>query len=185
MADDIAKGIIDRFRSLPIARSAVLTGRTFSDVIYNAGILIVLMADRSSSIGWRVHTGIGSLIAGLRAAAAVRLRDVLARRLARAVRADRRGRPAGDLHGALPDHVHLERRSSRSPSLPSFLQPIAEWNPTSTLTDSLRQLWGNPNPSGGTSFPSDGAVLVTLVWVVVLIAIFGPLGVRRYRSMSR
>jgi ABC-type multidrug transport system permease subunit len=70
-------------------------------------------------------------------------------------------------------------------SLPSFLQPIAEWNPTSTLTGALRQLWGNPNPYGSTSFPAQNPVLVTLVWVVVIIAIFGPLGVRRYRSMSR
>ena len=70
-------------------------------------------------------------------------------------------------------------------SLPSFLQPIAEWNPTSTLTGALRQLWGNPNPYASTSFPAENPVLVTLAWVVVIIAIFGPLGVRRYRSMSR
>ena len=63
MTDDVAKGIVDRFRSLPIAHSAVLTGRTFADVIYNAGILFVLMAT-GFAIGWRVDTGIGSLIAG-------------------------------------------------------------------------------------------------------------------------
>ena len=63
MTDDVAKGIVDRFRSLPIAHSAVLTGRTFADVIYNAGILFVLMAT-GFVIGWRVDTGIGSLIAG-------------------------------------------------------------------------------------------------------------------------
>ena len=62
MTDDVNKGIIDRFRSLPMSRSAVLTGRTFSDVIYNAGILIVLMAHgvrrrlagrRTSPRSWR------------------------------------------------------------------------------------------------------------------------------------
>ena len=42
-------------------------------------------------------------------------------------------------------------------ALPTWLQPIAEWNPTSTLTNSLRELWGNPNPSGGTSLADDGA----------------------------
>ena len=63
MTDDVAKGIVDRFRSLPIAHSAVLTGRTFADVIYNAGILCVLMLT-GFVIGWRVDTGIGSLIAG-------------------------------------------------------------------------------------------------------------------------
>ena len=46
-------------------------------------------------------------------------------------------------------------------------------------------MWGNPNPYSSDSFPSQNPVLVTLVWVVVIVAIFGPLGVRRYRSMSR
>ena len=58
MTDDVSKGIIDRFRSLPMARSAVLTGRTFADVVYNAGILIVLMLS-GLVVGWRVdrHPG--------------------------------------------------------------------------------------------------------------------------------
>jgi ABC-2 type transport system permease protein len=70
-------------------------------------------------------------------------------------------------------------------TLPSWLQPVAEWNPTSTLTASLRQLWGNPNPVTSTSLPSQQPVLVTLLWVVVIVSVFGTLGVRRYRSMSR
>ena len=55
-ADDMTKGIIDRFRSLPMARSAVLSGRTFADVLYNAGILVVLMLT-GLVVGWRVHNG--------------------------------------------------------------------------------------------------------------------------------
>jgi ABC-type multidrug transport system permease subunit len=70
-------------------------------------------------------------------------------------------------------------------TLPEILQPIAEWNPTSTLAASLRELWGNPNPFAGDSFPSQNPILVTLIWVVVFVAVFGPLGVRRYRSMNR
>jgi ABC-type multidrug transport system permease subunit len=70
-------------------------------------------------------------------------------------------------------------------TLPSWLQLVAEWNPTSTLTAALRQLWGNPNPSTSTSLATTQPILVTIVWVLVIIAIFGPLGVRRYRSMSR
>ena len=56
-------------------------------------------------------------------------------------------------------------------TLPSWLQPFAEWNPTSTLTASLRQIWGNPNPyPAGSSLASTEPVLVTLVWVVVILA---------------
>ena len=70
--------------------------------------------------------------------------------------------------------------------MPTWLQPFAEWNPTSTLSSSLRHLWGNPDPNQtGTSLASTDPILVTLIWVVVILAIFAPLGVRRYRSMSR
>ena len=64
MCDDINKGIIDRFRSLPMARSAVLSGRTLSDVVYNFGILIVLMIS-GLAVGWTVHTGLPQLLAGV------------------------------------------------------------------------------------------------------------------------
>src|SRR5213593_1818954 len=64
IADDIGKGIIDRFRSLPMARSAVLSGRSLSDVVYNGGILVVLMIS-GLAVGWTVRTGIGPLLAGV------------------------------------------------------------------------------------------------------------------------
>jgi ABC-type polysaccharide/polyol phosphate export permease len=70
-------------------------------------------------------------------------------------------------------------------SLPDFLKPVAEWNPTSTLTAALRDLWGNPNPYVGSGIPAQYPALVTLGWAVVIVVVFGILGVRRYRSMSR
>jgi len=70
-------------------------------------------------------------------------------------------------------------------TLPSWLQPFAEWNPSSTLTAALREMWGNPNPDTTGSLATTGPLLVTIAWVLVIIAIFAPLGVRRYRSMSR
>src|SRR6476661_2012335 len=64
MCDDINKGIMDRFRSLPMARSAVLTGRTSADVVYNGGILLVLMAS-GLVVGWAVHSSIPEFLAGV------------------------------------------------------------------------------------------------------------------------
>jgi len=61
LAEDMTKGLIDRFRSLPMARSAVLSGRTFADILYNTGILIVLMAS-GLVVGWRVNNGLGDFI---------------------------------------------------------------------------------------------------------------------------
>ena len=70
-------------------------------------------------------------------------------------------------------------------TMPSWLQPFAYWNPVTTLASSLRNLWGNPNPQIADNFPSQNPILVTLIWIVVFIVVFGPLGVRRYRNMSR
>ena len=67
----------------------------------------------------------------------------------------------GHLHRDVPAYVHLDGVRAVA-ALPTFLQPIAEWNPTSTLTNSLRELWGNPNPSGGTSLATTDPILVTL-----------------------
>src|SRR3989454_1695868 len=64
MTDDLSKGILDRFRSLPMARSAVLSGRTLSDVVYNGGILIVLMLS-GLAVGGRVHTSVPEVLAGV------------------------------------------------------------------------------------------------------------------------
>jgi ABC-type multidrug transport system permease subunit len=70
-------------------------------------------------------------------------------------------------------------------TLPSWLQPVAEWNPTSTLTAALREMWGNPSPTASTSLAATEPALVTLIWIVVIIAVFAPLAVHRYRSLSR
>jgi len=70
-------------------------------------------------------------------------------------------------------------------TLPDWLRPFAEWNPTSTLTAALREMWGNALPAQSDSLASTEPLLVTLVWVVVFIVVFAPLGIRRYRSMSR
>jgi ABC transporter DrrB family efflux protein len=183
IADDIGKGIIDRFRSLPMARSAVLTGRSFSDVVYNLGILVVLMLS-GLFVGWGVRTGIPELLAGvallLLFAFAMSWLGIWLGLMVPSVEVAQQA-----IFTVLFPITFLSNVFVPPQTLPDWLQPIAEWNPTSTLTGSLRQLWGNPNPFATDSFPSQNPILVTLIWVVVVIAIFAPLGIRRYRNLSR
>ncbi len=182
MTDDINKGIIDRFRSLPMSRSAVLTGRTFSDVIYNGGILIVLMVT-GFVVGWRVES-IPALAAGFAlllffAYGMAWLGVWLGLHVPTVEVAQQ------VIFTVLFPITFVSNVFVPASTLPSWLQPIAEWNPTSTLTAALRELWGNPTQQISNSLASTEPALVTIIWVVVIIVIFAPLGTRRYRSMSR
>ena len=183
MTDDVNKGILDRFRSLPMARSAVLSGRTVSDVIYNGGILIVLMLS-GLVVGWRVHAGILQFLAGvgllLLFAFAMAWVGVWIGLVIRTVEV------AQQLSFLVLFPVtFLSNIFVPTQTLPWFLRPIAEWNPASALTAACRELWGNPNPFAAGGLPAQHPVELTLVWVALLLAIFAPLGVWRYRSMSR
>ena len=183
MRDDLNKGLLDRFRSLPMARSSVLIGRIVADVVYNAGILVVLMIS-GYVVGWRVNTGIVELLAGIG----------LLLLFALAMTA------IGVWLGLVVPSVEVAQQVSFTvlfpitfisnvfvppQSLPDFLQPVAEWNPVSTLTAATRELWGNPNPYVGSGLPGEQPALVTVLWVIAIIAIFLPAGVRRYQSLSR
>src|SRR6266508_3267227 len=183
MTDDLHKGILDRFRSLPMARSAVLTGRAVSDVVYNGGILIVLMLS-GLAVGWTVHTGIAELLVGigllLLFAFAMSWIGVWLGLSVPSVEVAQQVAFTVLFPITFISNVFVPPQT-----LPSWLQLVAEWNPTSTLTGALRELWGNPNPFATGSFPSQEPILVTLAWVIAIVAVFGPLGVRRYRSMSR
>jgi len=183
MCDDLNKGIIDRFRSLPMARSAVLSGRTLSDVVYNAGILVVLMLS-GLAVGWRVHSSIGEFLAGV--GLLLLFTYVMSW--------------VGVFMGLSVPTVEVANQVGFTvvfpltflsnvfvppQTLPNWLRPVAEWNPVSALTAAIRQLWGNPNPFVATGFPAEHPILLTLIWVAILVAVFAPLGVWRYRAMSR
>ncbi len=183
MTDDINKGIIDRFRSLPMARSAVLTGRTFSDVVYNGAILIVLMIS-GVAVGWWVHTGIVALLegVGLMLLFAFTM-SWIGVWLGLSVPAVEVAQQVSFI--AILPLTFLSNVFVPTQTLPSWLRPIAEWNPVSAITAATRQLWGNPNPYAASGFPAEHPVLLTLIWMAILLAVFAPLAVRRYRSISR
>jgi ABC transporter DrrB family efflux protein len=183
MTDDLHRGILDRFRSLPMARSAVLSGRVVSDVIYNAGILAVLMAS-GLVVGWGVHTSIGEFLSGV----GLLLLFTFAMSwigvwLGLMVPAVEVAQQVG--FTVLFPLTFLSNVFVPTSTLPTWLRPVAEWNPVSVLTAATRQLWGNPNPFAAEGFAAEHPALLTVLWVAVILAIFVPLAVRRYRTISR
>jgi ABC transporter DrrB family efflux protein len=183
MCDDLNKGILDRFRSLPMARSAVLSGRTLADVLYNGGLLVVLMLS-GLVVGWGVHRGLLLFLAGV----GLLLLFTFAMAwigvwLGLTLRTVEVAQQVSFL--VLFPLTFLSNVFIPTSTLPWFLKPLAEWNPVSALTAATRELWGNPNPFAAGGLPAEHPIELTLAWVVVLLAIFGPLGVWRYRTMSR
>jgi len=183
ICEDINKGLMDRFRSLPMARSAVLSGRAVFDVIYQSGIVIVLMLT-GLVVGWTVHTGVLEFLAGF----GLLILFVFAMSW------------IGIWLGTMVPTVEVAQQVSFTvilpitflssafvppETLPGVLETIAEWNPTSSLTASLRDLWGNPNPYGTDSFAAEEPILLTLIWIAVIVAVFAPLAIARFRSLSR
>jgi len=182
VTDDMAKGLIDRFRSLPMARSAVLSGRTVSDVIYNTGILAVLMLS-GLVVGWRVREGVGDFLLAfalmLFFTFAMAWIGVLIGLIVPSVEV---GQQLGFL--IVFPLTFVSNAFVPTETLPSWLRPVAEWNPFSSLTAATRELFGNPNPFPS-GFPGDHPLLLSILWTTALLVVFAPLAVRKYRSIDR
>jgi ABC-2 type transport system permease protein len=184
LAEDMQKGIIDRFRSLPMSRSAVLVGRTTSDIVYNV-LSLIIMALTGLLVGWRMREGVADALAAflLLLVFAYAISWVMA------------------YVGLLVPSVEVINNASfivimpltfvsnafvPLESFPSGLQKFVEWNPVSAVTQATRELFGNtsetmPVPD---AWSIQHPVLYTLIWVVIILVVFVPLSVRQYRLAS-
>jgi ABC-2 type transport system permease protein len=182
LAEDIQKGIVDRFRSLPMARSAVLVGRTTSDVVINV-ISLVVMSVTGLLVGWRVHSSVLEALAGF----ALLLLFAYALSWMMAVvglwiRSPEVFNNASFM--VIFPLTFIANTFVPSQNLPSVLKVIAEWNPVSAITQAARELFGNTHPSLAVpdAWPLRHAVLASLIWTAIILAIFVPLAIRRYRK---
>ena len=184
MAEDLQRGIIDRFRSLPMARSAVLAGRTVSDLAFSA-ITVAAMAVTGLLVGWRTYS---SFVEVVFAFALLFLFSYaflwIGAVIGMAARSPEVAQTAGLIW--LFPLTFVSNVFVPTESMPEWLQPIAEWNPISSVALAVRQLFGNL-PEGydaGDSFPMENPILMSIIWCVVLLAIFIPLGISNYRKAA-
>jgi ABC-2 type transport system permease protein len=184
MAEDLQRGIIDRFRSLPMARSAVLTGRTVSDLAFS-GITMVAMILTGLLVGWRTNSSFLEVVAALLLLFLFGYAFLwIGAVIGMSVRSVEVAQTAGLIW--LFPVVFLSNVYVPTETMPDWLQPIAEWNPISAVALAVRDLFGNlpEGYSAGDSFPMENPIFMSLVWCAVLLAIFIPLGVSRYRKAA-
>jgi ABC-2 type transport system permease protein len=186
LADDLHKGLVDRFRSLPMARSAVLLGRTVADWIQNLFVLAI-MALCGLAVGWRIHDGFWKAVAAfLLVMLFSYAMSWIGAVIGLSVSTPETANTAGFIW--LFPVTFVSNAFVPTSSLPGWLQPIAEWNPISSTVLALRQLFGNPSGYAPGKIPDvlpmQHPAWVSLGWSVLILALFVPLAVRKYRSVS-
>ena len=180
---DLEKGIIDRFRSLPIKRSSVLVGRSIASLLHSS-IGIVVMAITGLAIGWRIRTSFGDAILGF---ALVLLFGfgmiwfgILIGSWLRSVEAVN-----GFMFSTLFPITFLSNAFVPTAPMPTWLRTIAEWNPVSALVQAMRVLWGNgPAAPADAPLPLRYPEIATILWAVGLTLIFAPFALRAFAKRT-
>jgi ABC-2 type transport system permease protein len=184
LAEDMKKGLIDRFRSLPISQSALVIGRTLGDSLLNIVVLAV-MGIAGYIVGWRPTGGLLNVALGflflLLFGYALSWVGVLVGLSAK----DARVVQNVSFIVTFP-LTFLSNAFAPTTGMPRVLQYFAEWNPVSTMVAACRELFGLENQFGATagSFPSENPLITSLFYMVVIMVIFIPLSVRKYRNYA-
>lgn len=184
MAEDMQKGIIDRFRSLPMARSAVLVGRTASDIAYNS-ISLVVMSLTGLLIGWSISTNFIEALGGylLLLLFAYAVSWVMAY-VGMLVSSPEAINNASFM--VIFPMTFIANTFVPIDNFPSVLRTVAEWNPVSSLAQAVRESFGNLNPTmyNTDAWSLHNPIPYTLIWIGILLVIFIPLSVRQYQKTA-
>jgi ABC transporter DrrB family efflux protein len=173
LSSDLATGVMNRFRTLPMARSAILAGRTLSDVLSSilCGSIVILTG---LAIGWRPGDGFMGVVGGLAVAVAFAWALSWFTACIGLAVSDPESAQAVGLVILFPV-AFVSSCFVPTQGLPHWLRVIADWNPVSAVAGSCRELFGNPNPAALThSYPAQHPVIVALVWSAAIVAICAP-----------
>ena len=180
LVSDMSTGLIDRFRSLPMSRAAVLAGRSLADLLTQI-IGVAVTAGVGLAIGWRVHTGAGDVLAAIGLSLLFGYAFTWAGAcLGMLLRSPEAAQQTGFII-FLP-LMFISSAFVPTQGMPGWLQAVANWNPMSALAATCRQLFGNPNPAATVHvWPMEHPELAVAGWSILMIAVFAPLAVRLYR----
>jgi ABC-2 type transport system permease protein len=177
---DTARGITDRFRSLPMAPSAVVAGRCLADMLSSVVGLVVLIA-AALAIGWR-PAGLGPALAAVGLLLLLRLAFLWMGIYLGLLTRDPGAVMAVQI--LVWPFAFLSNAFVAAASMPGWLSTIAEWNPVAGTVTAVRELFGSPVGAGG-GWATEHAMLLAVLWPVVLTVVFAVLSVRRFQGLSR
>ncbi|MEV7113659.1 ABC transporter permease [Streptomyces anulatus] len=181
VTQDLGKGVIDRFRSMPMVPGAVLVGRSAADMLQSTAALAV-MTGVGYAVGWRWHHGVAAALGAFGLLLLLRFAMLWVGILLAMVA----GRP--EMVSAVQILVwpvgFLSNVFAAPESMPGWLGAVVEWNPMSATATAVRELFGNPGGATG-SWAAEHAGLLAVLWPVAIIAVFFPLAVAKFARLSR
>ena len=182
LADDMQKGLIDRFRSLPMARSGVIAGRAVADLA-NQFVVLVIMMICGVIVGWRVHDGLWQFLAGVGLLLLFSFAMLwIGALIGLSVGSPQVAASAGLIW--LFPVVFVSNAFVPPETMPNWLQTVAEWNPLSAIVEACRQLFGNGSLVVSDAWPMQHPVVASLIWCGLIIAIFAPLAINKYKRAT-
>jgi ABC-2 type transport system permease protein len=177
---DTARGITDRFRSLPMAPSAVVAGRCLADLLSSVvGLAVLVVA--ALAIGWR-PAGAGPALAAVGLLVLLRVAFLWIGIYLGLLTRDPTAVTAVQI--LVWPFAFLSNAFVASAAMPGWLSTIAEWNPVAGTVTAVRELFGSPVGAGG-GWATEHAMLLAVLWPVVLTVVFAVLSVRRFQALSR
>ncbi|MFF0243515.1 ABC transporter permease [Streptosporangium sandarakinum] len=180
IATSSARGVTDRFRSMPISQAAVVLGRSFADMVNSVLELAVLLAC-GLVVGWGWHRGAGAALAAVGLLLLLRFALIWV-----GIYVGLALTPESASAAWMPLlPITMLANTFVSPALmPGWMRVIAEWNPLSATVAACRELFGNPG-WGGDSWAAQHALWLAIGWPVLITLVFLPLSARRYRRLNR
>jgi ABC-2 type transport system permease protein len=181
---DLSTGVINRLRTLPMSPTAILVGRSFSDLLA-AIICSAIVAVTGLIIGWRPEAGAVSVLAGFAVALLFSYGLTwLNACLGMAVSSPESAQ--GIVFIVMFPLAFVSNAFAPTQGMPSWLATIANWNPVSAVASACRTLFGNPNPSSMISaWPMQHPVEASLGWSLLILLVSVPLAGHLYRRRTR
>ncbi|PAY24104.1 ABC transporter [Dietzia natronolimnaea] len=184
LCNDLNKGIIDRFRSLPIQRASILIARSASSLIHSS-IGVVVMSLTGLIVGWRIRSGLVDAVLGYLILLGfgfvmIWIGIVVGSRLKTIESVN------GVMFTTIFPITFLANTFAPPETMPVWLRPVAEWNPLASVVQAMRELWGNaPAVGPDAALPLQHPVLASLLWIVGLTVIIAPIAVKAFDARTR
>jgi ABC-2 type transport system permease protein len=180
LSTDLHEGMMDRFRALPMWRSAVLVGRTAADLLTSC-LCALIVGVTGLLVGWRAHASIPSIVAGF---LLVLFFSYSLTWVTACVGLNSKSPESAASFGfiVLFPLAFVSNAMVPTQHMPGWLQAIANWNPVSAVCAATRVLWGNPNPAGRIdAWPMQHSIAAALIWSVVILSLAAPAAAHFFR----